>query len=632
MGVNFHLLLGLLLLILGGCQTSTTQLVELPDSEDQLEQFISEQQALRDEAPSAPDPPFNLARAYFRKQDYDAAEASIREASRLDPLSADVAELRGAIAYRQRRYPEALRELGSAQRLDPERISVYLKLAATYEQTREYSLGIASLEEAIQREPRYTEALFQLSRLHLKRRDFESAKRAIASLLVLEPNHYEAQLLRVQIYLGEGSYYYAQTLAQELRNKHPWRIEITQALLHLQFLQQRWTDALTLLDQLEQQRALAPQEQVIQVLVLLQLKQYQAAEPLLSRMLETHPANVDVLMAHAVLALRLGDLQESLEWLRRTLEVDSGIVRAHFLKAVLLFRLGDSLQGDLTLQQALKLDPTYLPAQTMRLQRLLAQGQIREVGNALQTLHAEKPLQVEILHLKALWHEAQREYDQARDLLLQALQGSDSELLRFELARVYHLQGKPLLALPIAERLQAEHPESWEVMYLHALILARLGRTDEAKGRVQPFLEKPESLGYGHRLLGDLLRYEGQEAEAQNVLRSGLDRFSGNLHLLEALSASLAATQSWPELRSLLEIEFARQAPQGSLKLVLLDRLVTTYLRLGEQKLAQQALKRYHEASDPLVAAPSYLLEDAALFPVVLPALDTSWDPLNPSG
>ena len=615
----------LAVLLLAGCSTSSG-LPELPPTAPEQDRFIREQQAALEADPNDATAHFNLARIYYQQQLYPEAEQAVRQASRLDPLNPDYAELRGSLALARRQYPEAIKEFSNAQRLDPERISVYLKLATAYEQVRDYSLGIASLEEALQREPQYVEALFLLARLQLKQSDYEGAKRAVNSLLLLEPGNYEAKLLRIRIYMAQGSYYYAQTLALELRNSHPESREVPRLLLHLEFLRQRWPEALNLLDEIEQRRPLELEERVLQALVLLQLGQVDSVEPLLTEMLQAAPANVDVLMAHAVLKLRRGQLRDALEWLRRVLEVDASMTRAHFLKAALLFRLGDFLQGDLALKQALRLEPNNLSAQVLQLQRQLMQGQITAVGTKLTALREQNPLQVELLHLQALWHEAQGQFAEAQAFLQQALQGDDSELLRFELARVYYLQGKPALALPLTETLRSERGDSWEVLYLHSLVLTRLDRSQEAEQFIRPFLSRPESLGYAHRLLGDLFRYQGQEDAAQKVLREGLDRFPLNLYLVEGLSDSYASTGKWEELRSLLEISFARQRPQGPLRLLLLDRLTRAYWALDEVALAQEALRRYHAESDPLTATPSFLLEDPALFPVMLPAFDREWD------
>ncbi len=172
---------------------------------------------------------------------------------------------------------------------------------------------------------------------------------------------------------------------------------------------------------------------------------------------------------------------------------------------------------------------------------------------------------------------------------------------------------------------------NWEVIYMHALTLSRLEKYEEALQISQPFLNRKESQGYAHRLVGDLLRYKGNEQEAQNVYRKGLEKFPGHLFLVDGLSASLMITENWEQLKELLETILEQsQRLEGNppIKIIFLDRLAVTYERLQNTEKKLQILREYHQNNDPLTAAQLNSLEEQLLFPVSLPSLEKALSPL----
>ena len=166
---------------------------------------------------------------------------------------------------------------------------------------------------------------------------------------------------------------------------------------------------------------------------------------------------------------------------------------------------------------------------------------------------------------------------------------------------------------------------------MHALTLSRLEKYEEALQISQPFLSRKESQGYAHRLVGDLLRYKGNEQDAQKVYREGLEQFPGHLFLVDGLSASLMITENWEQLQELLETTLEQsQRLEGNppIQLIFLDRLAVTYERLQKTEKKLQILREYHQNNDPLTAAQLNSLEEQLLFPVSLPSLEKALSPI----
>ena len=157
------------------------------------------------------------------------------------------------------------------------------------------------------------------------------------------------------------------------------------------------------------------------------------------------------------------------------------------------------------------------------------------------------------------------------------------------------------------------------------MTLSRVGNFEEALKISKPYLERKESQGYAHRLVGDLLRYKGKEREAQKIFRDGLVKFPGHLFLIDGLSASLVMSENWEQVYELLETtleQSQRLSGNPPMQLLFLERLVVTYERLKKLEKKLKILRQFHQKNDPLTAAQLHSLEEQLLFPISLPSLD----------
>ena len=629
--INLLLFFLLSILLLSGCSENAKNIQKFLLTKENVHVYIEKQKLIvgNDEENAAAH--FNLARSYFFIKEYDSAENHARRATRFDPFNAAYYELLGSLAFVLERYGDAVTEFATAVRISPERVSSYLKLAATYEKIDDDGRAISSLEQALQVDRYYVEALYHLSRIYLRQREFEGSLRTIETLLKLEPQNKEALLMRVQTYSLQGSYYYAQTLADEMLVRFPDYLPVRRELLRIQFAQQQWPEAQELLIQLRTKNSLSPEDQLIEAYLLLHQEQEKEARKRFKAILEKHPKNVDAIMGLAVQLLRRGFLDDSLTWLTRGLEINPSLSRAHYLRSSILFRQGDYLQGDLAIGRALEIDSANPSYQLLFLRRQLMKGKLAVVEKQLRRIQEKHPLNPEALQLQADLYKSRGNSAQAEKLLRQAILVNDSPSLHFSLARVLYQQNKYRSVLEVTTPLMEVLTGNWEVFYLHALTLSRVGNYEEALEISRPYLKRRESQGYAHRLVGDLLRYKGEEKEAQKILRNGLVQFPGHLYLVDGLSSSLVMTEDWAEVQELLETTLEQsQRLEGNppMQLLFLDRLAVAYQRLKNTVKKLQILRKFHQKNDPLTAAQLYSLEEQLLFPISLPSLDKALSPL----
>jgi len=621
----------ILILPVASCTENGRNVNEIPLSSENVQSYIEQQKKIVESDQENALAHYNLARSFYFLTEYEKAELHARKATRYDPLNAGYYELLGSLAFALDRYGEAITELATAVRIAPERVSVYLKLAATYEKIDDDVRAISSLVQALQIDRYYVEALYHLARLYLRQREFEGSLGTLETLLKLEPQNKKAMLMRIQTYSLQGSYYYAQTLAEEMLSQFPNYAPVKRELLRIKFAQQQWPEAQAMLTNLKDKNNLSSEDLLIEAYLLIHQNQGNEALLRFESILEKNPKNVDAIMGLAVQLLRKGFLDDSLNWLNRGLEINTRQAIAHYLRSSILFRQGDYLQGDLAIARALELDPANPSFQLLFLRRQLMQGELEVVEKQLKRIQEKHPLNTEALLLQADLYKNRGNTDESEKLLRQAILVQDSPSIHFSLARVLFQQSKYRSVLEVTTPLMDVLSGNWEIIYLHSLTLSRLEKYEEALQISQPFTKRKESQGYAHRLVGDLLRYKGKEQDAQKIYREGLEQFPGHLFLVDGLSASLMITENWEQVQELLETTLEQsQRLEGNppIKIIFLDRLAVTYERLQKKGKKLQILREYHQNNDPLTAAQLNSLEEQLLFPVSLPSLEKALSPL----
>jgi len=310
-------LIVLLILLNAGCSENGKNVQEFLLTSENVHIYIDQQKKIVDSEQENAPAHYNLARSYYFIKEYEKAEHHARKATRYDPLNAGYYELLGSLAFVLERYGDAITELATSVRIAPERVSVYLKLAATYEKIDDDGRAVSSLVQALQIDRYYVEALYHLARIYLRQREFEGSLRTLETLLKLEPQNKQAMLMRIQTYSLQGSYYYAQTLAEEMLNQFSDYAPVRRELLRIKFAQQQWPEAQAMLAQLKAKNTLSPEDQLIEAYLLIHQKQENEARQRFESILENNPKNVDAIMGLAVQLLRKGFLEDSLSWLIR---------------------------------------------------------------------------------------------------------------------------------------------------------------------------------------------------------------------------------------------------------------------------------------------------------------------------
>lgn len=587
-------------------------------TEKNVDTVIQSQKDVLEEDKENPQPHYLLAQAYLKKKDYLQAEKNIIRAIQLSLRNGRYFELLGDISFQAERYGMSTNAYKKAIRLQPNLISSYVKLALVYEQTEEIELAIASLEESISREPLLIEGHYHLGRMYLKKREYTFAIEIIESTLNLEPNNKETLLLQIQAHSEKGDYFVANTLIQQFLEIFPNNYDAQHEQLKIYFARRQWKKALAYNRKMAQNHNFQFEDDLIKALILIHLNQLGQAELILTSLSEKKPLHPEVMTELALLSLRRGDLSQALEMLNRRIEVDDSQPVPFFLQAVIFFKQRKYLQGDLALKRALEFDALNPDFQLLFLRRRLMKGELGAVDQGLKALLNKDPVNPKFLTLQVDLLTLQNKFEKAEKLIRQIQLIQESSILDFYLARVFYLKGEYHAVLPLTEKLIQKFPHDWESIYLHSLSLYQLGKMKKALPLLEPFLKQKKGEGFLHLLVGNLYRFEGELKKAQKIYEEGLEIFTRQIYLVDALSATLISQQKWSQANEIMLSVIGKDHP---LKPILLDRLIVTAYQLEDRQKIKQYLQLYHRMTDPVLKSLNIRPENQILFPVSSPSL-----------
>jgi TolB-like protein/DNA-binding winged helix-turn-helix (wHTH) protein/Tfp pilus assembly protein PilF len=135
------------------------------------------------------------------------AQAEIKHARELDPLSIIINSVMGWIYYEGRQYPQAIQEFEKTFEMDPNYVPALLDLGSVYLRTREYDKAIAQFERARNVAERKDVALSDLAQAHAMSGNKTEARKILLALQESSaPKFVSAwDIAQIHIALGEKS-------------------------------------------------------------------------------------------------------------------------------------------------------------------------------------------------------------------------------------------------------------------------------------------------------------------------------------------------------------------------------------------------------------------------------------------
>jgi tetratricopeptide (TPR) repeat protein len=275
-------------------------------------------QALRARFPDAPVGYTCGAIALREQHDIAGAEALLRDAIRRWPEDASVWQEHAWLAAAQRDWPEAAARWAQVRERFPDRPEAYLREAIALAETWDYAAAEARLDDAMQRFPHASDLALEHARLALAQGRLDSAAARYAALVARFPALPDAHLglglaLRNQFRLAEAT---AALETGQQAAPHEPRLWLEHALLPVFPPLARDRDPALALGRLAEMRDRFPDVAggyLAAIRLLRDQDRAAEAEAIAARGVAQLPAQPDLALEHAALALTRGDLPTAIE-------------------------------------------------------------------------------------------------------------------------------------------------------------------------------------------------------------------------------------------------------------------------------------------------------------------------------
>ena len=134
----------------------------------------------------------DLARLYFKQEDYAGAEAALDKAVKLDPKDVDAWILLGRARGNQENYAGAEAALDKAVKLDPKDVDAWKLLASARGNQENYTGAEAALDKAVKLDPKDVDAWKLLASARGNQENYTGVEAALDKAVKLDPKGVEA--------------------------------------------------------------------------------------------------------------------------------------------------------------------------------------------------------------------------------------------------------------------------------------------------------------------------------------------------------------------------------------------------------------------------------------------------------
>jgi tetratricopeptide (TPR) repeat protein len=524
------------------------------------------------------------------------------------PKSAEAryAYLRGEIALNNEQFDDALDFFEQAMKKEPHPTpALYRRLAQVYVRQGELDKALGLVEQAIKKSPDDTELLqFKAGILATLRRPDdaipiyrevlarspqppEELYVLLASLYAQEDRFDEAQDILLKLIASNsqsflGHYYMARTL--EAHGKLPQAEVYYLKAIALQPEQEQV--------KLDYARVLAAQKKV------------EPAREVLQGMIDINPRNVAAKSMLAQLLVADNKLDQALEQFEQVREMESDPTDTRFKIALIKLQRGDMVGAESELSLILAQHPENDTARYYLATTYVGQKRMGDAAAELKKIDATSDLFVESRTLGAYLFKQQKQYDQAIEMISDALKSKpdDLKLLNF-LASLHNDAEHFDKAIEVGKKLTELDPKNDKYHFQLGVYLDQAKRHEESEVSIRKAIEINPKNAEALNFLGYTYAEQNRKLEeAEALVRRALAEDKDNGYFLDSLGWIYFKRGQFSE--ALTEITKAVEVTKT-------DAVILEHLALVQHKLAQnakaletarRALQYAPQSDDPQVA------------------------------
>ena len=304
----------------------------------------------------------NIARALFKKKDYQAATKVLDEYSARQPRSKDAENLLGNMAMEQKQYADAEKHFRKALEYESNFTDARNSLGILYDRLGRREEALAEYLKVVAIDPEYAEAHNNIGLIYKERGQTQEAMGSFRKAIEADPEFTGAYsnlalVLEQRGELKEAAEQFRSALQRDPRNAA---------------VRTNYGGLLYTLGRFEQARA--------------ELEKAVATDPLDA----SAENNLGAVYG------RLGRIEDELAAYRKAVALDSGYVDAHHNLGLALLKRGKVEEGESELRKALSIDRAYAPAYLNLARSLIGRGKHQEAAEILSAGSRAAPGDAEI--------------------------------------------------------------------------------------------------------------------------------------------------------------------------------------------------------------------------------------------
>ncbi len=463
--------------------------------------------------PEALEPQRELVRLYAEQGQYKKAARLAHQILEKNPKDQETLFILAKIYLAQGRPARAIQTLEKLLEIAPEDHKALSVLAAVYLREKNLEGAIRTFERLSVKKPESAFLWLELARLYREAGRFEEARKAYEKALSLKPSSQEIILEYGEFLEKIGAFKRAEDLYKKGIEENPEAFHLYEALLRLYLRQDRFEEALKLVESLEEKMGENPRLLLRKALILLDLNREKEAEKILRELVQTDPENYTAWFYLGVTLEREGRQEEAIHayenippesevfnlairrlavllkdpdqiegLLRRALQKDPDDRDLYLLAGSVFEDLDDCTRGLTFVQEGLKKFPDDEELALSAGLLLICLGKEEEALKVVEPFLQKDPDNPTLLNFVGYTlADLNRDLDRAEEYIKKALKARpDSGYIVDSLAWVYYRQGKLEDALKLIKRALKLAPKDAVIHEHHGDILLSLGHAKEA--------------------------------------------------------------------------------------------------------------------------------------------------------
>jgi putative PEP-CTERM system TPR-repeat lipoprotein len=497
---------------------------------------------------------FHLARAYFKRGDYDSAEKELQKVIRQSPSlrdahimlgrvylrklkpdyalkaiaeliasdDADAIEIAGLAHAEKGDYSHVMELLEKSVSFNKNKVTSGIALARVYMKMGKTGDAMSRITEALREDPSNISALYVLAELQTRKNDLDAAVDTFERILKDRPSDPEALFRKGMLHMKAGQYDEALSASDEIIENFSDMPEGYKLKGIALLYKNNFSDSMVFL---QKSLSIRPDGGGHYFLGLCHYhkRELEQAMSQLYRALDFDPSFARARALISLILLMQKRVDDAITEIRRVIRTDGGNAFAHVILGNAYMAKGMYDEGIKELDRALEIDPEIVDAHIKKGLFNLSGGRLKEAEMELQTALRVDPEVLNTRVILASFYIRQKEYDRAIGVLKEGIKGGNADAVLYNLiASALSRQNKFADAVRYLRKAKDSNPDLHATYFNLASLYFLSGEHDRAVLELKSVIEKSKDDLKALLSIACIYELKGNEKKAlEYFLRAG---------------------------------------------------------------------------------------------------------------